>query len=66
MLVEGELAETIQAEVRHSEKDEVACWVSIDGHNPQIEMMLEHEDAWVQALERLATRIDEKLEADVV
>jgi len=61
-----ELAETIQAEVRHSEKDEVACWVSIDGHNPQIEMMLEHEDAWVQALERLATRIDEKLEADVV
>jgi hypothetical protein len=57
-----DLAEAIHGEIRAPSNSEDHQYVVLDGHVPAIEDMLEHEDAWARAIERLCRRVTERLE----
>jgi hypothetical protein len=57
-----DLAEAIRGEIKANPKNDYR-WVVFKGHAPNIEQLLEHEDAWTHAIERLGQRVTERLEA---
>ena len=58
-----DLAEAIRGETRANPKNDDHRWVAFRGHVPKIEKLLEHEDSWTRAIERLGQRVTESLEA---
>jgi len=57
-----DLAEAIQGEAKAVPNNDDHRYVVLDGHLPKIEKLLDHEDAWVRAIERLGQRVIERLE----
>ena len=58
-----DLAEAIHGETKTTSKNSDHLYVAHRGHAPAIDEMLQHEDAWVGAIERLGQRVTERLEA---
>lgn len=58
-----DLAEAVRGETKANPKNDDHRWVAFEGRAPKIEKLLEHEDAWARAIERLGQRVTESLEA---
>lgn len=58
-----DLAHAIGGEMKTNPKNNDHRWVAFEGHAPKIEKLLEHEDSWTRAIERLSQRVTESLEA---
>jgi hypothetical protein len=58
-----DLADAIGGEIKASPTNDNYRYVALRGHAPKIEKLLEHEDAWARAIERLGQRVTERLEA---
>jgi hypothetical protein len=58
-----DLAEAIQGETKAMPSNDDYRYVTLKGHVPKIDGLLQHEDARVRAIERLAERVTGSLEA---
>jgi hypothetical protein len=58
-----DLAEAIQGEVKAMPRNDDHRYVALKGRAPRIEELLNHQDAWIRAIERLGQRVTKSLEA---
>jgi hypothetical protein len=58
-----DLADAIGGEIKATSSNDDYRYVALRGHAPKIEKLLEHEDAWARAIDRLGQRVTERLEA---
>ena len=60
-----ELAQLIGGEIAILRGMEDHKYVVINGRNPLIEQLLDHEDGWFEAIERLRQRINQHIDASM-
>jgi hypothetical protein len=56
-----ELADATHGAIRHSSRDQDVTYLILEDHMPRIEKVLDYEDVWLNAIERLGQRVRERL-----